>query len=671
VTARREQRSFCRLCAAVCGIVVTTEDDRVVRVRGDADHPVSRGYTCPKGRALGALHHHPDRLDRPLRRRAGRLAPVAWDAWLDDLAAGVARVVDRSGPDAVAVYRGTASYFDGAGSVVAERFVRALGTRSRYTTSTLDQSARLLVAERMAGASWLLPLVDHERVTLTVLIGTNPVVSHGHVEAWSDPVRRLRALTARGEVWVVDPRRSETVRLATHHLAPRPGSEPALLAHLVREVLAAGVDVDDARVRAADLDVLGAAVAPYDGAAATAATGVSRDALASLVAAVLAHERVAVQTGTGVTMARGGAVAEWLAWVLAVLRGSIDRPGGMWCNPGRLDRLARVRPGPVDSRVPGPRSRPDLAGRFGQLPAAGLADEIVAGEVGALLVLGGNPVRALPDGARFADACRSLDVLMVADIVRGDTVAQATHVAPCSGALERPDVPVVDVMQPAVVRQHTPAVVARGAERRPLWWVVAGLAARLGLDGVLPSGLDLDAPDDEVVRRTAGLAPDAVPPHGAVLESGPVFGWVRDRLLPEGRWSVAPADLVAALAAWRPPAGGHVLVPVRRLGHVNSTLSDLGPEGAATRSVGLAPEDAAAAGLGDGALARVASAHGEVVAPVRLDPSLAAGTVAVPHGVADPDASRLVSDRVDLDPATGMPRLGGVPVTVTPFAAPS
>jgi anaerobic selenocysteine-containing dehydrogenase len=102
-------RSFCRLCPAYCGIVVTLDGDRVVNVQGDREHPVSEGYTCPKGRALGELHHHPQRLDGPLLRRDGRLQPVTWDELLDDLAARIRPILDEHGPAAVGAYFGTAA----------------------------------------------------------------------------------------------------------------------------------------------------------------------------------------------------------------------------------------------------------------------------------------------------------------------------------------------------------------------------------------------------------------------------------------------------------------------------------------------------------------------------------------------------------------------------------
>ena len=81
----RTVRSFCRICTSVCGILAEVDGDEVVRVRGDKDHPLSHGYTCPKGRALPKMHHHPDRLERPLVRVGGRLQATTWEVCLDDL----------------------------------------------------------------------------------------------------------------------------------------------------------------------------------------------------------------------------------------------------------------------------------------------------------------------------------------------------------------------------------------------------------------------------------------------------------------------------------------------------------------------------------------------------------------------------------------------------------
>ncbi len=110
-----EVLSYCRICAAACGIVVTVDGERVVRVRGDAGHPVSQGYTCSKGRGLAEWHHRPGRLDRP--RRAG--VEVGWPAVLDDLAGRLGSIVGTSGPDAVGLYLATGLAYDAAGQVAA------------------------------------------------------------------------------------------------------------------------------------------------------------------------------------------------------------------------------------------------------------------------------------------------------------------------------------------------------------------------------------------------------------------------------------------------------------------------------------------------------------------------------------------------------------------------
>ena len=73
----RDELSYCRICAAACGVVVSVDGDRVVRVRGDDEHPVSRGYTCSKGRGLAAWHHSPDRFQRD-RRKQNDLVARGW-----------------------------------------------------------------------------------------------------------------------------------------------------------------------------------------------------------------------------------------------------------------------------------------------------------------------------------------------------------------------------------------------------------------------------------------------------------------------------------------------------------------------------------------------------------------------------------------------------------------
>jgi anaerobic selenocysteine-containing dehydrogenase len=684
-----ERRSYCRICPAQCGIVVTVEGGRVARVRGDDAHPLTGGYTCPKGRALPAFHHHPQRLDHP--RLHG--APTTWDGLLDDLAARVGGILERHGPDAVGAYFGTWSWLDALGRRSAERLLRTLHSHSVYSALTVDAVARSYVAELMAGTSALLPNLDPDASGLLVLVGTNPVVSHGHASGLPDPVTRLRQVAARSGLWVLDPLRTESARLATRHLAVRPGTDHLVLGHVVRALLASGGGADDgylaAHAHPDDVTALADVVAPWTADAVAARAGIPAADLADLVAAVRASGRVTVLTGTGTTMSPQGNVTEWMAWALQVVTGSFDRPGGAWFNPGWLTRLDRRRLPKGDGSPSGhPASRPDLPARFGERPCAALADEIEAGNIKALLVIGGSPLTALPDTERMRAALGRLDVLAVADVVETETVAAATHVLPVAGQLERADVTAfVELFLSRVAVQHTPAVVAPMAERRPLWRVIGALARRLGRD-VLDGGLDPDAATEPEVMAAflarLGVDGDAVTELTAgsdavvrVAEDARPYGWATGHALTDGRWRLAPAPLVdqlaqlEAAAAARPP---FVLVPRRVVRRMNSAVGDRVPTAPRPdeTAVLLHPADAARLGLADGDGVRVRSAVGELVSEVRLREDLVAGTVSVPHGLPGRNVSALTDARPGaVDPLTGMIVQSGLPVTLEPAGHPA
>ena len=162
-------------------------------------------------------------------------------------------------------------------------------------------------------------------------------------------------------------------------------------------------------------------------------------------------------------------------------------------QPRRV-RSDRVEHTPLDGTpLPGPPSRPDLPSRFGERPCAALADEIEAGNVRVLFVVGGNPVTSLPDTSRLEAAFASLDVLAVADVIAADTVRYATHVLPVAGQLEREDVTwFTDRFPPVIAAQRTDAVLPPGADRRALVDVLDDLGARIGL-----------APDTDLIARSS------------------------------------------------------------------------------------------------------------------------------------------------------------------------
>jgi anaerobic selenocysteine-containing dehydrogenase len=664
----REQQSYCRICAAACGITVTVDGERVLRVRGDAEHPVSRGYTCSKGRGLAAWHHDPARLDRP--RLRGR--EVAWDDVLDDLGAVLRDTIDGSGADAVAVYLATGMAYDAAGQIATGAFLGALGSSSFYSAVTVDNAPVLVAAELVTGNATMSPRWDPESGGLFLLVGTNPVVSHGYGTALPDPVNYLRDHRRRGgRVWVLDPRRTESAMAADRHLATRPGSDVVLLAALVRALLERGADDDELRDYCApgDVDALRRVVAPFTVARAAAAAGVDAADLDALVDELRAHRgRLAVSCGTGVQMSPDGIVAEWLKWVLLIVTGSLDRPGGMRFSRGTLSPMRPPRP-PRPPR-PGPASRPELPRVANQIPAVALADEIEAGNVRVLIVTGGNPIIAFPEPERARDALRRLDALVVLDVRESELTELATHVLPATGQLERADISMHAHISVRATMQSTAAVVAPVADRRPAWWILGRIADRLGLDLL---GRDPDALTDETYLRGvlehSPLDADAVFAAGSRGFELPVeYGWVHESMLPDGRWQLAPAVLVERLGAHREPTPGPglVLSPGRDMAWSNSVRYGADDTTARLR---VHPDDASAAGVADGDAATVISEHGAVEVTVVVDDRMRSGVVSLVHGRRGHSPGNLTSARLDVDPLTTMPRASALPVRLEVVSA--
>jgi anaerobic selenocysteine-containing dehydrogenase len=612
------------------------------------------------------MHHHAERLERPMVRTGDTLVPTTWRECLDDLGARLRAIIDQHGPAAVGIFFGSGLGMDAAGYRMAQGLHAAIGTPAKFSPLTIDGTAKVLVSDLVGGSVALSGRPDYDNATFVLLVGTNPVVSHGHTVAMANPKGYLKALTEHAELWVVDPRRTETARMAKGHLAPRPGTDPAVLAFLVRELLEDGADTDFLERHTVDSDVLAAAVAPFTLEATARMADLSRDALTELCTAVRRAGRVAVETGTGITMSASGNVTQWLSWALMAVTGSLNRRGGYWFHPGfgyQLEAFDLPISPAEGSFGPGPSSRPETQSFLDEWPCAALADEIDAGNIRAVLNLGGSLMTAFPDAGSLEPALKKLEVLATLDIIENETTALSTHVLATKDQLERPDVTIWDILLPVVAAQHTPAVVDAVGDRRSSWWVLAELGRRLGYELAATSGEH--ATDDAMVAAIA--AGGRVPFEELVSTGSAQVGhdlpamWIDRHVERLGGWRIAPALLVDQLAAMAEPAP-LVLVPGRQRSQLNSQFEYLGEPS----EVLIHPEDAAAAGVLDAHAVVVRSASGELAGVAKVDTSIRRGVVSVPHGHAKAANVNRLTDKNDIDPITGMAHYSGVPVSVVP-----
>ena len=671
-----EHLTTCRLCPAFCGMVVEVDGDTVVRARGDKEHPISRGYLCPKGRSVGEFHHHADRLDNPTVD--GDRA--SWEDTLDDLAARLQGILNRDGPEAVGYYTASGGAYDSAGRSTVGTFFQKLGSRQRYSAVTVDCAPGVRATQIVTGHAEITPewFPDEQAPRLAVTIGSNPVVSHSQMGMMlCDPVRWIRDYRAQGgELWVVDPRRTETARFAGHHLPIRPGTDAYLLAYLARELLEEGADPEelDRHVAAEDVERLRQELAPFDLELTVQHTGLGPEQIAELLAAIRRAGKLAMTLGTGLNFTPGALLTQLLRWVILVITGSVDREGGMWVNAGWYDPLERREQWtpPFDTAAPPrPRSRPDLPMWLGEVPCGAMVDEIESGHLKALFINGGSPLTAFPEPDRVLAALRSLELLVVVDVMANELTEIATHVLPAAALLERSDMP-------GGWAQHmgyTKPVVPMGGDRRKTWWMFTQLGRRLGLEVL--DGIDPDtATDDDVLKRAAaaGRRPPeelmAAGPRGFILPR--MYGWVHDNALPDGKWRLASEVLIERLRDLLTPAH-----PPRRMSLIsgrdlhNHNRIAYGRFGYGSRkseaevaTIGIHPADAEEQGLGEGDLVTLKGDEGSVTANLRSDDTLARGTLRLTHGWIGRNPCHLASR--EIDPQTGQPvMMSAIPVEIS------
>ena len=710
--------TFCRICEAACGLVATVEDGRITQLRPDREHPLSSGFACPKGIAMTELQYDPDRVRTPLRRNpSGELEPCSWAEAIDDIGTRLRHLRDDAGLGAVGWYMGNPGAFSVSHPLWVKGFLDAIGSRHYYTASSQDVSNRFAASALLYGSPVVVPIPDVERTSLLLMIGANPLVSHGSLLTAPRIRERLNAIVERGgRVVVADPRRTETAR-AYEHLPVRPDSDALLLLSLLDVLFSEDRVAPDARRIASGVDALEELASQFPPAATAEATGVPAARVRELARALSEADGAAVYGRTGSCLGRFGTLVAFLIDAVNVVTGNLDRPGGAVFGHAAisLDDVAhRVGLATYDrhrSRVGG------LPEVLGALPASVMAEEMRTpgeGQLRALFVSAGNPVLSTPDGHALESALAGLELFVSIDLYVNDTAARhADYVLPATTFLERADMPLALMgfaVQPYI--QWTEAVVEPEGEAREEWRIIDDIAGELGVTPLPGTGRRLPrslagrlTPERliDLLLRTGpdgdwfGLRRDGLSlaklrrrPSGVALRDSVPTG-VRAKKVRHrgGRVRLDHPRIADEVARLRETGAGDPDFPLRLIGmrelRSHNSWMHNSPKlmtGDRVQRARVNPSDAAALGLADGDPVRIVSESGEAEVAARISDEVMPGVVALPHGwghrggwrVANAaggvNSNVLASARPqDLEPLAGMAHLNGIPIRLEAVAA--
>ncbi|PWR25020.1 molybdopterin-dependent oxidoreductase [Zavarzinia aquatilis] len=686
----------CHLCEAICGLEITVEDGKVTGIRGDRADVLSHGHICPKGVALKDLHEDPERLRHPVKRVGDDFVEISWDEAFETVGTRLAEIARVHGRDAIGAYLGNPTVHSVGMLTGGGPLLRLLKTKSVYSATSVDQLPHQLMAYWMYGHQNYLFIPDIDRTDFLLVFGGNPMASNGSLMTVPDFPGRLAALKARGgRMVVVDPRRTETARVADDHHFIRPGTDALVLLAMIHVLFAEGLaDAGRLAVFTAGLDAVRAAVEPFTPEFAEDGSGLPAATIRRLARDLAAAPRAALYGRMGTSTQAFGTLCQWAIQLLNLLTGNLDTEGGtLLSHPAIEAGMAPRAAGGFARWTSRVRALPEFAG---SLPVAALAEEIETGgpgQIRALLTVAGNPVSSTPNGRRLDAAFERLEFMVSVDFFVNETTRHADIILPPCSPLERGhyDLAFLTLAVRNVARWSDPLFEKPEGALHD-WEVLAGIAeafaAATGQDAphmmspemLVDMGLQVGPYDLDLGRLRAA-------PHGVDL--GPLRPSLPERLLTaSGRIEAAPAGCLADLPRLMAAAGErHALVLIGRR-HVRSNNSWMNNsqrliKGPIRNRLQMHPADMELRQIRSGQTVAITSRIGEVRIEVEASEDVMPGVVCLPHGWGQGtrDGVRLsvakgaggvsfndLSDEALLDAASGNAVLNGMPVEVRAVA---
>jgi len=689
-------RTTCAYCGVGCGIEAEVTGPRQLAIAGDPHHPANEGRLCSKGTWLGETVGLEGRLLHP--QVDGRR--VGWDHALDEVADRLQQTIADHGPESVAFYLSgqllTEDYY------VANKLAKGfIGTPHVDTNSRLCMASAVAAHNRAFGED-VVPCSydDLDEAELILLVGSNT--------AWCHPViwqRIERARERNGtKVVVIDPRRTETAAGADLHVAVEPDGDVALFIALLAEMRARGL-VDEAYLAAHcevpekfwnSLPVPAERLGQGPSTVASYRHGPCPETFGPLANLVATHPRMVTLFSQGANQSTSGTDKGNAIINLHLAMGRINTPGmGPFSITGQPNAMGGREVGGLATTLAchlgfSAAERADVAD-FWQAPnivsgpgakAVEMFRRIHDGQIRFLWVMATNPAVSMPDASFVREALSRCPTVVVSEVMADtDTTRHAHLLLPALGWAEKDGT--VTNSERRVSRQR--ALLPAAGEARADWQIMADVAARLGhADAFTYTG-----PAD-IFREYAamtGLAAD----HGKALD---LTGWAAstqtryDAMEPfqwGGRHPLArrfstPSGKARLVPVMPPaqPADGRL--PLRlNTGRYRDqwhtmTRTGLSPKLSQHRREPLLdvhPHDAAAAGLADGGLARVATAQGSSLYRVAITPDQQPGQLFVPMHFTDANSGsgrtgRLVHSLTD--PLSGQPGFKDVPAAISTYA---
>ncbi len=544
-------KTSCVCCAQNCGLEVLVEDNQIIKVKPDKDNPRSEGYVCRKGWSISHYQHHADRLEYPLKRVGSNFERISWDQAIDEIASKLRQLIDTHGPKSLAYMGGGGQgcHFEAAFAV---RLLRALGSQYHYNALAQELTGMFWVQGRVLGRQYLLPIPDHDNTDMLVAWGWNGWMSHQMPQAR----RALKKISNDPDklLVVIDPRRTETARLADIHLPIRPGTDALLTKAMISIILDEGLQQTQfIKEHCSGFQEILPWFKNFDAKKAVEVCELSFDDVAK-VSRLFATRKSSMHPDLGVFMNRHSTVTSYLQAILLGICGRIGVSGGV-VTPGHLMPLGSHS----DERSPKTwrTVTSDFPAIMGTFPPNVMPEEILSENperLRAVIVSGSNPLRSYADTTRYEEAFSRLDLLVTIEVAMTETARLSHYVLPAKSAYEKWDATFFAWNFPEIYFQMRSPAIAASGEQLEESEIDTRLAEKLGLLPDIPQELYVAAQTSRGEFAMALLNFIQAKPNAAKVlpfivgkTLGPALGSMNKAAL-WGLLQTAPADFRANAA---------------------------------------------------------------------------------------------------------------------------
>jgi len=485
---KNQQTHFrtCNLCEAMCGLEILHNGTDILSIKGDKNDVLSKGHICPKAVALQDLYQDKDRLKTPIKRTATGWQNISWEQAYDEVVENLISIQKKYGKNAVGSYRGNPTVHNIGLMAFGAPFLQSLGSNQKYTATSIDQLPHHFASLMMFGHYLMFPIPDIDRTDFMLIMGGNPAVSNGSIMTAPDFSKRLKAIKKRGgDVVVIDPRFTETSKIANTHYHIKPGTDAFLLLALIQVIF------EENLARKGHLEnyingweTIREIVKLYPPEKIEKITGIHASDI-KLLARKFANSKTAVCYGRlGLSTQEFGGLCQWLVNVLNCITGNLDRIGGALFTLPAIDIVGMSKftgkTGSFNKRQSNVHQLPEFTGEF---PVATLADEILTpneNQIKAMVTIAGNPVLSTPNGKRLEVALSSLDYMVAIDIYLNETTKYANIILPSTTGLETPLYDLVfHQFSIRNTAKYSEALFEKTDEQRHDWEILKELTTRL------------------------------------------------------------------------------------------------------------------------------------------------------------------------------------------------